>query len=85
MRSRLLKVSVCSLTMALAGCSTLGVGAPAVAGADVRLLQACGEPAGDAKTNGAIAMWLLAYREALRACNTQIETFKLSGNPRGRH
>jgi hypothetical protein len=60
-----------------AGCAT-SPPVPPVTGADVSLLQACEEPAGSAQTNGAMAEWLRALRDALRACNDQIATFKES-------
>lgn len=70
-----------TLIAALPGCSTLAP-TPAVSGADVSLLQPCGEPGGDAQTNAGIAAWLLAYKGALRGCNAQITTFKASAGRR---
>lgn len=65
------------LLLALAGCGAVPK-APELRGADPALLQVCPEPAGSAETNGELALWLRAYRTALRACNDQITTFKES-------
>lgn len=65
------------LLLALTGCAAVP-SAPELRGADPALLQACPEPAGSAETNGELALWLRAYRSALRSCNDQIITFKES-------
>lgn len=70
-----------TLIAALPGCATLA-GPQPQGGADVSLLQACQEPAGDFRTNSGIAEGLLAFKGALRACNAQITTFKASAGRR---
>lgn len=63
------------------GCAAFP-GKPPTTGADVGLLQPCAQPPGSAETNWAIAAWLLDTKQALRACNQQITTFKESANGR---
>lgn len=65
-----MKAAALALSLALMGCAsappppnTVRVGPPAP------LLEDCPSPKGSAATNGQLAEWLAAFREALALCN----------------
>lgn len=60
---------------ALAGCAAMRV-VPVRILPPPELSQACEEPAGGPQTNGELAQYALALRDALRGCNRRLEALR---------
>lgn len=63
------------LLAALTGCATVAT-PPVKMLPPVELVQPCPEPSGSPTTNGAMAVYLLDLRDALRGCNRQIDALR---------
>lgn len=59
----------------LAGCASLAP-RPVRILPPAELSQACEEPAGGPQTNGELAQYALALRDALRGCNRRLEALR---------
>lgn len=66
-------LSTGALALLLAGCAHTHLPGTQIVTPPGVLMADCPHPEGSAGTNGDLARWLLAYREALKLCNNDKE------------